>query len=262
MWTELGDAAAVDRNGHVGLASNWTAAAYRYDPASNTWSRIADYPTAMGIGGCGGIDDSVVCAGGAVNVNGHSIPSSDTYVYHPTTDAWTRAADMPYTVFNASYSSANGELQVAGGFTWSRYPFGAVSDVNSAVQYDPIANVWTNLPSAPQAVEAAGKGTGRGLSLIGGSSGSSLSLSGTAAAAALPGFGQCTGDDVSWLSENKATLELAPGHSTRIRVTADAKTLVAPGSYAATLSMITDSPYIYQPVRVTLHAATDAAKRQ
>jgi N-acetylneuraminic acid mutarotase len=246
--------------GYDSTGQNVTVA-YRYDPAANTWSQIADYPVDADFFGCGGINDTIVCAGGAIESGGHAIPSNSTYVYHPDTNTWTQAPDMPYNEFGASYSSANGELQVVAGFTWSRYPWGGVSEIKTAVQYDPIANVWTDLPSAPHATVRAGSGTGCGLSLIGGTPAGSFFPVGTTGAATLPGFDQCTGDDVSWLSESKTTIELAPGQSTRIRVTADATALAAPGSYAATLSMITDSPYIYQPVPVTLKAAAPSPVR-
>lgn len=246
--------------GGADSAGTYVATAYRYDPARNRWRRIAGYPVAMGLGGCGGINGSVVCAGGAVDTSGgHSLPSSATYVYHPDANTWTRAADMPYTAFNASYSSANGELQVAGGFTWSRYPFGNVADLSSVVQYDPVANVWTDLPSAPRPVEAAGSGTGCGLSLVGGSAASLIPV-GSTTAEALPGFGQCTGDNVRWLSRSRTTLELAPGRSARIHVTADARVLAAPGTYVARLSMITSSPYVYRPVAVTLKATVSRSR--
>jgi N-acetylneuraminic acid mutarotase len=239
--------------GGVDSAGNYSDLAYRYDPAGNTWSQIADYPVSAEYFGCGGLTDSIVCAGGAVA----SLPTASTYVYRPNSNTWTQAADMPYNVFGASYSSANGELQVVGGFSWAQYPWGGVSAVSKAVQYDPVTNGWTDLPSAPQAVLRAGNGTGCGLTIVGGTTGAPT---GSTSVTALPGFDQCTGDDVSWLSESKTTVELAPGHSARIRVTADARGLAATGTYAATLSMITDSPYIYQPVQVSL-TADRAARR-
>ncbi|MFE7753237.1 carboxypeptidase-like regulatory domain-containing protein [Streptomyces sp. NPDC057428] len=75
----------------------------------------------------------------------------------------------------------------------------------------------------------------------------------------LPGTDQCDGDDVRWLSTSSKKVTLAPGHSTRVRVTADARTLTAPGGYAATLSMIDDSPYRNAPVPVTLKATAPAS---
>ncbi|WP_294002431.1 hypothetical protein [Streptomyces sp.] len=77
--------------------------------------------------------------------------------------------------------------------------------------------------------------------------------------AVLPGLGGCTGEDVNWLSENRTTLELAPGQSKQITVTADARVLTAPGAYAADPNMITDTPYVPQPVRVGLKASAPAS---
>jgi hypothetical protein len=85
------------------------------------------------------------------------------------------------------------------------------------------------------------------------------SFSGSVQGAVLPGLGGCTGEDVNWLSENRTTLELAPGRSKQITVTADARVLTAPGAYAADLNMITDAPYVPQPVRVGLKANAPAS---
>ncbi|WP_406369722.1 carboxypeptidase regulatory-like domain-containing protein [Streptomyces sp. NBC_01550] len=242
--------------GGVPADGSSSSTVYRYDPARNTWSRIADYPVAMSAGGCGGIDGGIVCAGGLNESDGHVNPLANTYIYHPKTDTWTRATDMPHTQLRTSYSSANGRLQVVGGVDES--PFDLTATTHRAMQYDPVANVWTDLPSAPEAVADAGHGTGCGLSQIGGTA-DAFGISTTTGAAMLTGFDQCGGDDVSWLSQNRTTVTLKPGHSTRVRVFADAKALPAPGDYAATLSMITDTPYVYRPVPVTLKANTPAS---
>jgi N-acetylneuraminic acid mutarotase len=237
-----------------------SAAVYRYDPASNTWSRIADYPTTVNSGGCGGVVGGIVCAGGDTEPDGHVHILKTAYFYHPGTDTWTRVADMPYAVFNASYSSANGELQVVGGSEFNAAEFSSAR-TSHAVQYDPVADVWTELPDAPQSTFASGKGTGCGLAQIGGTRDDGLTFDerGTVSAAVLPGFDQCGDDDVSWLSEDRTTVDLAPGHSAQVRITADARVLAVPSGYAAKLSMITDSPYVYQPVPVTLKATAPAS---
>ncbi|MGW3245509.1 carboxypeptidase regulatory-like domain-containing protein [Streptomyces sp. NPDC001070] len=258
----LADAAVAVLDGKLYVIGGVTAdgsgspAVHRYDPARNTWSRIADYPIAMSAGGCGGIDGGIVCAGGINESDGHVTALANTYIYHPKTDTWTRATDMPHTQLRATYSSANGQLQVVGGV--DEPPFDMPRMTHRAMQYDPVANVWTGLPSAPEAVSDAGRSTGCGLSQIGGTA-DLLGISTTTGAAMLTGFDQCGGDDVSWLSENKTTVNLAPGRSARIRVTADAKVLASPGGYAARLSMITDSPYVYRPVPVTLKATAPAS---
>lgn len=240
-----------------------TTAAYRYDPASDTWTQIADYPVAMDSGGCGGIVGGVVCAGGrSMQSNGGSTELTNTYVYNPATDTWSAGASMPYPDYLGSYSSANGELQIAGGYATLAAGEGSVYGpvTSHALQYDPVANVWTALPDVPTGAYGAGRGTGCELGLVGGAPGPFPA--GTTGALTLPGFDQCTGDDVSWLSESSTTLDLAPGRSALVQVSADAGALTAPGDYAAALSMVTDSPYLYQPVPVTLQATAPASWAQ
>ena len=109
-------------------------------------------------------------AGGVNTQGGHSVAHSATYVYHPGSDKWTRAADMPYEVFGASYTSANGELQVTAGFTTDSVSQNeAAADTRKVVQYDPASDTWTSLAEAPQATDFSGSGTGCGLTQIGGS---------------------------------------------------------------------------------------------
>lgn len=225
-------------------AAGDSAAVYRYDPAGDTWTRVADYPVPMDSGGCGGVVDGIVCAGGQTWHGYQSTTLAGTYLYRPATDTWTRGADMPYTDSLASYSSANGELQVAGGID---------EQTDGTVQYDPVADVWTTLPDVPVTAYAAGRGTGCGLSLVGGVAPGAAG-GGISDVRTLPGFDQCSGDDVSWLSESRTTVDLAPGQSARVRVTADPGALAAPGDYAAALTLVTDSPYLYRPVPVTLEA--------
>ncbi|MEU1203636.1 carboxypeptidase regulatory-like domain-containing protein [Streptomyces sp. NPDC005813] len=239
--------------GGINAHSSVSSAVYRYDPARDTWSRMADYPAALHSGGCGGVVGAIVCAGG----QDREVVAA-TYLYHPRTDTWSRGADMPYAVSGASYSSANGRLQAVGGLAYGPVSH-AVERTDRVVQYDPVADVWTQLPNAPESVVSGGTGTGCGLAQIGGTKNPGYFQDGTTGAAILPGFDQCGGENVDWLSQSRTTVKLAPGRSARIRVTADAKVLDAPGSYAATLSMITDSPYVYRPVPVTLKAQAPAS---
>jgi N-acetylneuraminic acid mutarotase len=240
-------------------AGDSSADAYRYDPAGNTWTQVADYPTPTDSGGCGGVVGGIVCAGGSDTQNGDAALTSSTYLYHPASNTWTRGADMPYSDYLGSYSSANGELQVAGGVAIG--PGGqSEGAVENALQYDPVADVWTNLPDVPVGVFAAGRGTGCGLTEVGGASAGVSG--GSTGAETLPGFGQCGSDNVNWLSESETTVELAPGRSTRIQLDGDAGVLSAPGDYAAGLSLITDSPYLSQPVPVTLQATAPASWAQ
>jgi N-acetylneuraminic acid mutarotase len=138
-----------------------SATAYRYDPVRNVWSRISEYPISMGFGGCGGTADGIVCAGGLTLAGvqpGNPEGTTDrSYGYDAATDTWTRNADMPYAVSGATYSNANGELQVATGFTDAGFDYGNTEHV---IQYDSTADVWTEpLPDAPRTSVFAGYGT-------------------------------------------------------------------------------------------------------
>lgn len=241
------------------------ATSYRYDPARDTWSQIADYPVITRFNGCGGVNDSIVCAGGMFpepDPRRDQLITGNTYVYHPTTNTWTQGADMPHPEAQSWYSAANGKLQVYGGWNQDMYPFGYVEgESNRAQQYDPIADVWTDLPNTPYGALGAarrGTGTGCGVSMVGGEAGYAHNPQFYNLAARLPGFDQCGGDDVNWLSESATTVTLAPGHSTQVRVTADARVLTAPGGYAASLSLIDDSPYGSHAVPVALKATAPA----
>jgi hypothetical protein len=227
------------------------SAVYRYSTVHDTWTRVADYPTTMQWGACAGLGGQVVCGGGASkDADGHVAALKSAYVYHPRTNAWTQVADLPYTVWAMQSSGANGELQIVGGVVDGS---GIAEGTNQALQYDPVANAWTALPNSPSPVFRAG-GTGCGMYQIGGSVAHGFAFPvGTTGAQVLPGFTQCGGDDVTWLSENRTSIVLAPGQSVHVRVTADASVLAAAGDYAATLSPITDTPYLHDPVPVTFH---------
>ena len=227
-----------------------SAHVYRYDPASNAWQQLADYPVPVHWTGCAGTEGAIACAGGsALTEDHHARPIDSTYVYHPRTDTWTRGADVPYVVWAEAANGGNGQLQIAGGVTDNGVMAVAT---NKALQYDPVSDSWTELPNAATAIFRTSAG-GCGLTQAGGAfSPGPLSFpEGSRPVQTLPGFGQCADDQVTWLTENRTTLDLAPGHSARIRVTADGAAVAAPGTYGGVLSLITDTPYVTAPVKVT-----------
>ncbi|MEV7320207.1 kelch repeat-containing protein [Streptomyces sp. NPDC093970] len=223
---------------------------YRYSPRADRWTRVADLPVAAMWSSCAGLGAEIVCAGGAVPDGDSWKISGSTYAYNPHTDAWTQLADMPYGMFAAAATNgANGELQITGGQMISDQ--GQVA-TNETLQYDPVSNTWDHLPNAPQAAYRVG-GSGCGLTMVGGASNRSPVPVGTVFAATLPGYTQCGDDQVTWLSENKTSVDIAPGQSVRVRISADARVLGDAGDYAADLDLITDSPYVYKPLPVTFH---------
>lgn len=214
---------------------------YRYTPATNTWTRRADYPFTMERGACTAITGELVCAGGITVVGGGVAPrKGQTYRYSPSADTWTRAADMPDASWGATASGNDGKLQVVGGVV------GTVA-VNTVAEYDPVSNTWSSLPNTGSAVFRAGGGCG--IYRIGGMT---AALGTASSAEVLPGHDQCDGDDVTWLSADRTSFDLAPGRSTTVTVRADASAVSTAGTYTARLTYSTDAPYAGASVKVSL----------
>ncbi|WP_194924654.1 carboxypeptidase regulatory-like domain-containing protein [Catenulispora pinisilvae] len=228
-----------------------SSAAYRYSPNANSWTKLADYPVPMQWGACAGITAEVVCAGGDTHDSGgHTEGLASTYLFHPKTDTWTQAADIPYPDWGMSSSGANGQLQIVGGIT-------DADGTNQTEQYDPLNNVWSALPNAVYPTFRSG-GASCGMYQIGGSIAVGAAFpTGNDVSQVLPGFDQCGGDTVSWLTtqRNRGALELAPGQSINVRVTLDASQITAPGSYTGALTFTTDTPYVSNALPVNLHVA-------
>jgi hypothetical protein len=77
----------------------------------------------------------------------------------------------------------------------------------------------------------------------------------TASAEVRAGFTDCDAQaDVSWLSESPTTLTLQPGKSAKITVTlnADVPDITQPGTYTASITLSTDTPYNVAPVGVSM----------
>ena len=265
-WTQVADlpqgtssstAAVLDGSLYVigGCATDncesLSSAVYRYSPNANSWTKLADYPVSMQWGACAGIAAEVICAGGDTHDSGgHTEGLASTYLFHPKTNTWTQAADIPYPDWGMSSSGANGRLQIVGGIT-------GADGTNQAEQYDPLNNVWSALPNAVYPTFRSG-GNSCGMYQIGGSIAAGFTFpSGNDVAQVLPGFDQCGGDTVSWLTtrRNHGALELAPGQSVNVRVTVDASQITAPGRYAGALTFTTDTPYVTNALPVNLHAA-------
>jgi subtilase family serine protease/N-acetylneuraminic acid mutarotase len=214
-------------------------AVYRYNTATSSWTRLANYPVYGGVAfeACAGIDGELVCAGGT----GSSIagsPINTTFLFNPASNTWTQGAGMPYPNYQMSYTGADGKLQIAGGFTG-----GSGSISGQASQYDPVTNTWSSLPSLPN--PESGGGGACGMYVVGGSPN-------WRTAEILPGYNQCNGaGDTGWLPTPRG-FTLQPGQSVTVDVTLDAGKVDQPGTYTADLWAAANTPYPNTVIPVTL----------
>ncbi|WP_326719861.1 carboxypeptidase regulatory-like domain-containing protein [Streptomyces sp. NBC_00243] len=211
-----------------------------YDPVADTWSSAKAYPETTSWLGCGAIDNQMYCAGGTKS----STTSKHTYVYDPTSDSWTPGADLPIDLWAMGYSVANDQLLVSGGVT-----SGNSAVTNQGFTYDPHADSWSALPNSNNTAYRGAAACG--FYKIGGSTGGA-SLS--SASEVLPGYDQCAGTDVTWLSSDTTNLTLQPGASATVTVSLNANVaaITQPGTYTAALSISAKTPYAVPSLAVTL----------
>jgi len=116
-----------------------------YSPSSNTWTSRAALPAPrQGGNGAVAIDGIVYLAGGE---DATGALTRSLYAYNASTNLWSTRAAMP--VYGACGGSAviSGRIYVFSGCT--RSSTGAQIDARLLHRYNPAANTWTTLKSAP-----------------------------------------------------------------------------------------------------------------
>ena len=221
-----------------------------YDPSTNAWKRMADYPAAVAWLACGAVNGDLVCAGG---VDPTTLDSTTAvYAYSPRTNTWTKTTDLPYDVWGAAYSTANGQLLVSGGAVQNGFAITNQGVAFSMTGSDPATGVWSPLPNSNNALYRGGAACG--IDKIGGAP---EQFDAVPFAEELPGYDQCGAGNVPWLSASPGQATLQPGQSVTVQVTLDASDLGIvdqPGSYVAKLGLQADTPYWVNPITVTMTA--------
>jgi N-acetylneuraminic acid mutarotase len=113
-----------------------------YQPATDTWTRKADMPTARNALSVSVVNETLFAIGGA---GGIGIPLQTVEEYQPNTDTWMRKADMPTPRYGLSTCAVNGRIYAIGG---SKGGFNALSTVE---EYDPVTDMWTQKADMPTA---------------------------------------------------------------------------------------------------------------
>ena len=136
-----------------------------YDPATDTWTRKSDMPTARANAGGAVVNNLFYVIGG----QGDGAALTTVEAYDPVADSWS-----PKTPMNTarSYYGApqvlNGEIYVAGGFTNNSTEIGTSTD--SVESYDPASDSWSAHTPLLTARQSSAVGSANGhLYVIGGS---------------------------------------------------------------------------------------------
>ena len=147
-----------------------------YDPATDSWEQLADYPAAVAFASCGGIDGMVYCTGG----NDGSAATGGQLRLRPggrlagprsRTRRSTRGpARTPWPTARSSSTAASRARTIT----------------NATFAYDPASDAWADLPNSNTARYRGGMACG--LYKIGGSSGG---FTATVDSEMLPGFEDC-----------------------------------------------------------------------
>jgi N-acetylneuraminic acid mutarotase len=107
-----------------------------YDPATDTWTRKADMPTARGWlpPSSPVVDGKIYVIGGGDDVV-WDLPTLE--MYDPSTDTWASKDDMPTPRWCLATCAVNGKIYAIGGAPNS------YSALKKVEVYDPATNIWT-----------------------------------------------------------------------------------------------------------------------
>jgi N-acetylneuraminic acid mutarotase len=125
-----------------------TRAVWRYDPASNTYSRLPDLPTERAAGQLEYLDGKLHYFGGTNLARTQNV--GDHYVLDLTgaASAWTVAAPLPNPRHHMGSTVMGGKIYAVGG--QHGHDQASVTQASLHV-YDPATNTWTALTSLPRA---------------------------------------------------------------------------------------------------------------
>ncbi len=109
-----------------------------YDPATDTWQRKTDMPTAKSNLAIGVVNNKIYAIGG---YTGSSLSTVEEY--DPVTDTWQQKTDMPTARSSFAIGVVNNKIYAIGGYD-GKY-------LNTVEEYDPVTDTWqqkTDMPTA------------------------------------------------------------------------------------------------------------------
>jgi N-acetylneuraminic acid mutarotase len=119
-----------------------------YNAATNTWSTKAQFPTVIqSTNGAGVINGKIYLTGGCT---GSKRYNGRTWMYDPSTNAWTEKATMPVATWAGNAGVIQNKLYVLSDCD-GQEDCGRGTDLYFG-RYDPQANTWTSLPLPPSGI--------------------------------------------------------------------------------------------------------------
>ena len=122
--------------GGIGQSGQTTAAAFRYDAATDVWERIADLPAGRHHMPLAAVNDTLYALGGLTTTGSGFLAQDNLWIYDVGTDQWAARAALPQPRGASAAGVMDGHIVVAGGYNDN------VQLVDSVVIYDPESNSW------------------------------------------------------------------------------------------------------------------------
>ncbi len=110
-----------------------------YDPATDTWTRKSEMPTARGWHSANVLDGRIYVIGGSSSVPSGGTAILAVEVYEPATDSWTQKGDIPARIGAGFTSVVDGKI----------YAFGGYGGLGKVHEYDPVTDTWIQKADMP-----------------------------------------------------------------------------------------------------------------
>jgi N-acetylneuraminic acid mutarotase len=119
---------------------------HAYDPATNTWTKMADMPVPAGVNGRGHISSGVTVMGNRILVLGgeivHKTSTNMVSAYTPETNSWQNLTPLPQNRFSGVAGSINGLIYYSGGSRTSTTFKGTPALENTTTTFLPSADAF------------------------------------------------------------------------------------------------------------------------
>ena len=120
----------------------------RFDPAEDRWDLLSPMPTAREHLGVAVASGMLIAVGGRDGSHEDPAMLEATEIYDPDTDTWSIGAPMPTPRAGAGVASDGSAVYVLGG---ERFSDGEPVTIGAVERYDPLENLWSQLPDMPVA---------------------------------------------------------------------------------------------------------------